>query len=153
MSVIRRQGKNAMKQLIRMLAAAAAAIVLATGVFAQSTVVPVDKEPAPKLIVEQPLPGPLARGIVYIPYRVENLRIMPLGGEAASKVSPRVGHLHITIDDLPWFIADYGQSNTIILGGMPRGQHKVLIEVVDPEGNVFTGQTVTFNSPGKVVRP
>ena len=142
-----------MKQLIKMLAAAAAAIVLATGVFAQSTVVPVDKEPAPKLIVEQPLPGPLARGIVYIPYRVENLRIMPLGGEAASKVSPRVGHLHITIDDLPWFIADYGQSNTIILGGMPRGQHKVLIEVVDPEGNVFTGQTVTFNSPGKVVRP
>jgi hypothetical protein len=151
--VIRRQGENAMKQLIRMLAAVAAAIVLATGVFAQSTVVPVDKEPAPKLIVEQPLPGPLAQGIVYIPYRVENLRIMPLGGEAASKVSPRVGHLHITIDDLPWFIADYGQSNTIILGGMPRGQHKVLIEVVDPEGNVFTGQTVTFNSPGKVVGP
>jgi hypothetical protein len=35
---------------------------------------------------------------------------------------------------------------------VPRGQHKVLIEVVDPEGNVFTGQTVTFNSPGKEVR-
>ena len=34
-----------------------------------------------------------------------------------------------------------------------RGQHKVLIEVVDPEGNVFTGQTVTFHSPGKEVRP
>jgi hypothetical protein len=25
----------------------------------------------------------------------------------------------------------------------------VLIELVDPEGNVFTGQTVTFDSPGK----
>jgi hypothetical protein len=100
------------------------------------------------LIVEPPLPGPLARGVAYIPYRVENVRILPLGGAAASKVSPRVGHLHITIDDLPWFLADYGQSNTIILGRMPRGQHKVLIEVVDPEGNVFTGQTVTFYSPG-----
>jgi hypothetical protein len=32
---------------------------------------------------------------------------------------------------------------------MPRGQHKVLIEVVDPEGNVFTRQAVTFYSPGK----
>jgi hypothetical protein len=32
---------------------------------------------------------------------------------------------------------------------MPRGQQKVLIEVVDPEGNVFTEQTVTFYSPGK----
>jgi hypothetical protein len=32
---------------------------------------------------------------------------------------------------------------------MPRGPHKVLIEVVDPEGKVFTAQTVTFESPGK----
>ena len=51
---------------------------------------------------------------------------------------------------MPW--ADYGQSNTVILW-MPRGQHKVLIELVDPEGNVFTGQTVTFDSPGKEAGP
>jgi hypothetical protein len=133
---------------IKTLAAAAACAVLATGASAQSTVVPIDNEPAPRLIVQPPLPGPLARGVVYIPYQVENLRVLPLGGAAAGNVSPRVGHLHITIDDLPWFLADYGQSNTIILGGMPRGQHKVLIEVVDPEGKVFTGQTVTFYAPG-----
>ena len=138
-----------MNLFIKTLAAAAACAVLTNGAFAQSTVVPTDNEPAPRLIVQQPLPGPLARGVVYIPYQVENLRILPLGGAAASKVSPRVGHLHVTIDDLPWFWADYGQSNTIILGGMPRGQHKVLIEVVDPEGKVFTGQTVTFHSPGR----
>jgi len=138
-----------MKLLARTFAAVAACTVLASGAFAQSTVVPIDKESAPRLIVEAPLPGPLAQNLIFIPYRVENLRILPLGGATASRVSPRVGHLHITIDDLPWFWADYGQSNTIILGGMPRGQHKVLIEVVDPEGNVFTGQTVTFNAPGK----
>jgi hypothetical protein len=40
-------------------------------------------------------------------------------------------------------------EHTVILVGVPRGQHKVLIEVMDPEGNAFTGQTVTFNSPGK----
>ena len=137
-----------MNLLIKTLAAAAACAVLANGAFAQSTVVPVDNEPAPRLVVQPPLPGPLARGVVYIPYQVENLRILPLGGAAASKVSPRVGHLHVTIDDLPWFWADYGQSNTIILGGMPRGQHKVLIEVVDPEGKVFTRQAVTFYAPG-----
>jgi hypothetical protein len=142
-----------MNLLHKTLAAVAACTVLATGAVAQNTVVPIDNEPAPRLNVEPPLSGPLARGVVYIPYRVENLRILPLGGTAASKVSPRVGHLHITIDDLPWFWADYGQSNTIILGGLPRGQHKVLIEVVDPEGKVFTGQTVTFTSPGREVRP
>ncbi len=137
-----------MNVLIKTLAAAAACAVLATDALAQSSVVPIDNEPAPKLIVQPPLPGPLARGVVYIPYQVENLRILPLGGAAAGNVSPRVGHLHVTIDDLPWFLADYGQSNTIILGGMPRGQHKVLVEVVDPEGKVFTGQTVTFYAPG-----
>jgi hypothetical protein len=114
----------------------------------QSMVVPIDDEPAPRLIVEPPLPGPLAQGVVFIPYRVENMRILAVGGAAARNVSPRVGHLHITVDDLPWLWADYGQSNTVILAGMPRGQHKVLIELVDPEGNVFTGQTVTFTAPG-----
>jgi hypothetical protein len=142
-----------MTLLINTLAAVAAAAVLATGAFGQSTVLPIDNEPAPRLIVESPLPGPLARGVVYIPYRVENLRILPLGGAAARNVSPRVGHLHITVDDLPWQWADYGQSNTIILVGMPRGEHKVLVELVDPEGNVFIGQTVTFTSPGTGSQP
>ena len=125
----------------------------ATGAFAQSTVVPIDNEPPPRLFVEPPLPGPLAQGVVFIPYRVENLPIPPVAGPAARNVSPRVGHRHITVDDLPWLWADFGQSNTIVLAGMPRGQHKVLIELVDAEGNVFTTQTVTFHSPGKEVRP
>jgi len=130
------------------LAAFAAGAVLTAGVCADSTVVSIENEAAPRLIVEQPLPGPLARGVVYIPYRVENLRILPVGGAAAQAVSPRVGHLHVSVDDLGWQWADYGQSNTIILIGMPRGEHSVLIEVVDPTGKVFTRQRVTFTSPG-----
>ncbi|PBC10618.1 DUF6130 family protein [Mesorhizobium sp. WSM3859] len=122
-------------------------------VAAQSTVVPIENEPAPKLFVEPPLPDPLAGGVVYIPYRVENLRILPVGGSAARSVSPRLGHLHVTVDDLPWAWADYGQSNTIILVGMPGGQHQVLIEVVDPEGNVFTKQTMTFHISDKKAQP
>jgi uncharacterized protein DUF6130 len=115
--------------------------------------VPINNEPAPRLIVEPPLPGPLAQGVAFIPYRVENVRILPVAGPAARNLSPRVGHLHITVDDLPWLWADFGQSNTIVLVGMPRGQHKVRIELVDPEGNVFTAQTVTFHAPGKDGRP
>ncbi len=54
----------------------------------QSTVVPIDDEPAPRLIVEPPLPGPLAQGVAFIPYRVENLRILPVGGAAATRRVP-----------------------------------------------------------------
>jgi hypothetical protein len=57
--------------------------------------------------------------------------------------------LHITVDDSPWQCPDYGQSNTIILVNLPRGEHKVLVQAVDPEGGILTAQTVTFKSPGK----
>jgi len=137
-----------MNQLTQIFAAVVASALFATSVVAQSTVFNVESEPAPSLTVQPPLPGPLARGVAYIPYRLENLRIVPVGGAAAREISPRVGHLHITLDDLPWQWADYGGSNTIILVGLPRGEHKLRIEAVDPEGRPFTARTVTFNVPG-----
>ena len=145
-----------MTMLIKTLATAAAAAILATGALAQSVgdagnppvFFPIKNEPAPKLIVDAPLPGPLARGAVLIPYRTENFRILPLFGEAASNVSPRVGHLHVTVDDSPWRWADTGGgTNTIVVVGLPPGQHKVKIELASPEHQVFTGQTVTFTVP------
>ena len=135
-------------QSLRTIAMAATLVVGSTAVCAQSTVVNIANEPAPSLTVLPPLPGPLADNVAFIPYRLENLRIVPVGGAAARDISPRVGHLHITLDDLPWQWADYGGSNTIILVGLPRGQHKVLVEAVDPEGKVFTSRSVTFTAPG-----
>ena len=95
-----------------------------------SPYVEIKNEPAPKLIVDQPLPEGLAIGVVWIQYRVENLRIVPVFGEGASKASPQVGHLHVTVDDLPWWWADASDSNTIDIAGLPVGQHKVRIELM-----------------------
>jgi len=133
----------------------ATGLLLAANAWSQdisSLVVPAENEPAPKLIVAQPLPGPLANGVAFIPYRLENLRILPIGGPGSRDVSPRIGHLHITLDDLPWQWADYGQSNTIILVNLPKGKHKVLIQAVDTDGGVLKSQTVTLKSPGKPTR-
>ena len=101
----------------------------------------IKNEPAPKLIVDPPLPEGLALGVVWIQYRVENLRIVPVFGEGATKVSPRVGHLHITVDDLPWWWADASDNNTIDIAGLPVGQHKVRIELVNANHQIFPGQT------------
>ena len=144
-----------MTMLIKTLAAVAAATVLATSAFAQSLsevrgpslFLPIENEPAPKLIVDPPLPDPLARGAVLIPYRTENFRILPVFGAGARTVSPRAGHLHVTVDDLPWHWADTSDTSTIVVVGLPAGQHKVLIELANPEHHVFTGQTVTFTVP------
>jgi hypothetical protein len=114
-----------------------------------SPYVAVEKEPAPKLIVDDPLPEGLALGVFWAQYRVENLRIVPVFGAGALQVSPRVGHLHITVDDLPWWWADASDNNTVDIAGLPPGQHKVKIELVDANHNVFPGQfrTVTFTIP------
>jgi hypothetical protein len=144
-----------MKILGRTYASVVGGLLLAANAWSQdasSLVVPRENEPAPKLLVEQPLPGPLANGVAYIPYKVENLRILPIGGPASRDVSPRVGHLHISVDDLPWQWADYGQSDTIILINLPKGEHKVRIQAVDTEGGVLTSQTVTFKAPGTSTR-
>jgi hypothetical protein len=70
-------------------------------------------------------------------------------GAGALNVSPRVGHLHITVDALSWHWADASDSNTVDLVGLPPGQHKVLIELVDAAHHVFPDQakTVTFTVP------
>jgi hypothetical protein len=142
--------------LIKTLAALAAGTLLATSAFAQSAtedagrspLVAIENEPAPKLIVDAPLPEPLARGAAVIPYRVENFRILPVLGAAAVNVSPRVGHLHVTVDDLPWYWGDFGNSNTIVVTGLPPGQHKLRIELADPTHRILTTQSVTFTVPG-----
>ncbi len=111
----------------------------------------VKDEPAPKLIVDGVLPDRLAEGVVWIQWRVENVRILPVFGKAALNVSPRIGHLHIRVDDLPWGWADASDNNTIDIAGMPPGVHKVRIDLADPNHKVFPGQskTVTFTVPGK----
>ena len=109
----------------------------------------IENEPPPKLIVDAPLPDLLDKGVVWIQYRTENVRIVPVFGKGALHVSPRVGHLHIHVDDLPWLWADSSDLGTVDMAGMPPGPHKVKIELVDANHNVFPGQvaTVTFTVP------
>ena len=106
-------------------------------------------EPEPRLIVDAPLPHLLDRGVVWIQWRAENVHIGPVFGKGALDVSPRVGHLHVHVDDLPWWWADPSNINTIDIAGMPPGPHKVRIELVNAMHQVFPGQsrTVTFTVP------
>ena len=110
----------------------------------------IENEPPPRLIVDNPLPDLLHKGVGWIRFRTENVRIVPVFGKGARGVSPRVGHLHVRVDDLPWWWADPSDTNTIDLAGMPPGEHKVRIDLVDPDHQVFPGQsrTVTFTVPG-----
>lgn len=108
-------------------------------------------EPAAKLVIDAPLAEPLAsRGAVVIPYCAQNMRISPVFGPGALTVSPRVGHIHVTVDAAPWRWAD-ASGTPIILQGLPPGPHTVLIELVNANHEVVDKGTVTFDVPVKAV--
>jgi hypothetical protein len=146
-----------MKRLAKTLATMVAATVLAAGAFAQSAqdlrgrtpFIPVGTEPPAQLIVDPPNPQALAFGVVLIQYRAENVHIVPVFGPAALNIFPRVGHLHINVDDLPWHWADASDTGTIDIKDLPPGQHTVRIDLVDGNHQLFPGQSkiVTFTVP------
>jgi hypothetical protein len=111
-----------------------------------SPLVALTNEPAPRLIVDPPLVEPLSRGLVFIQYRAENLRVVPVFGAGALDVSPRIGHVHITVDKAPWHFVD-ASGETIIVVGLPAGEHEVLVELADPTHHVIDRQLVRFTVP------
>ena len=109
-------------------------------------VVPLASEPPARLIVDPPIAEALAKGRVYIQYRAENLRIVQVFGPAALAVSPRIGHVHVTVDDTPWHWAD-ASGEQLIITGLPVGPHKVLIELVNANHRTIDQKTVSFVVP------
>ena len=106
-------------------------------------------EPPAKIVIDPPLAEPLAsRGVVVIQYCAENLHLVPVFGPNALAISPRVGHVHVSVDDAAWVWAD-ASGNPIILQGLPPGPHKVLIELVDPNHRPLDKGTIKFVVPHK----
>ena len=106
-------------------------------------------EPPAKIVIDPPLPEPLAsRGVVIIQYCAENLHLVPVFGPNALAVSPRVGHIHVSVDDASWVWAD-ASGNPIILQGLHPGLHKVIIELVDANHHPLDKGTVKFVVPEK----
>lgn len=118
----------------------------ATDSFDPAPLIPLESQPAPRLIVDTPLRAQLEKGLVVIRYRAENLRIEPVFGPAALDVSPRIGHIHVTVDDAPWHWAD-ASDEPLIIQGLPAGPHKILIELADPTHKVIDRKSIEFVIP------
>lgn len=106
-------------------------------------VVALSSEPEAKLIVDAPLPKQLAKGLVVLQYRTENLHIVPVFGAAALDVSPRIGHIHVTVDDATWHWAD-ASNEPLIIQNLTAGPHKILIELADPTHKIIDRKLVSF---------
>jgi hypothetical protein len=120
---------------------AAASSTTATGVIPRA-----EAQPPARIVVDSPLAEPLARGVVVLQYRAENIRIVPVFGAAALAVSPRIGHLHVTVDDLSWDWAD-ASGVPVIIQNFPPGPHRVLVELADANHHILDHRLVEFSVP------
>jgi hypothetical protein len=108
-----------------------------------------DSQPAAKIVVDAPLAEPLSRGVVFINYRTENLQIVPVFGQNALDVSPRIGHLHVAVDGASWVWAETS-GGPIIIAGLPEGPHKVEITPVNANHHPLDRSVVVeFTIPGR----
>jgi hypothetical protein len=141
-------------EIMRITLGAMALALCASGTFAQSAreirspagVVPLASEPPAKIIVDPPPVDWLAHGRVVIQYRAENLRIEQVFGPAALAVSPRIGHVHVIVDDAPWRWAD-ASGEPLIINGPPAGPYKIRIDLVNANHQTLDQGFVNFVMP------
>jgi hypothetical protein len=67
-------------------------------------------------------------------------------GAAACQVVPRIGHLHITVDDARWHWVD-ASGEPLIVAGLAPGPHRVLLELADPTHRVVDAAVVELEIP------
>ena len=105
--------------------------------------VQLDAEPPARITVDPPVPLQLAQGRAVIVYCTENLLIRPVYGEAAAAISPRVGHIHVTVDGGPMRWID-ASGEPLVINKLPPGPHTVLLELVDPTHRTLHSGEVSF---------
>jgi len=67
-------------------------------------------------------------------------------------VSPRIGYIHVTVDEAPWHWAD-ASGNPVIVQGLAPGRHKILIELVNADHKVIDYGTVEVTIPAPNSQP
>jgi hypothetical protein len=122
------------------------AVPTAREILGPAAFVPLAEQPPAKLIVDPPLPDQLAKGVVVIQFRTENLRMSPVFGPAALAVSPRIGHLRVTVDGAPWHWLD-ASGQPVDVGYLPPGPHKIRIELVNANGEPLAQSVLKFEVP------
>jgi hypothetical protein len=71
---------------------------------------------------------------------------VPVFGPAAAAVSPRIGHLHLTLDDASWHWG-HTSNDPVIVAVLPPGPHKILFELADANHKVLAQEVLKFEVP------
>jgi len=132
--------------IVAWLVSASAAAQTAREVLGAAAVEPLQNESPAKIVIDPPLAESLSHNRVVIQYRTENLHIVRVFGPAALAVSPRIGHVHVTVDDASWVWAD-ASGGPVILNGLTPGPHKVQVQLETASHQLLDQGSVQFTVP------
>jgi hypothetical protein len=96
--------------------------------------------------VQPPLPGPLAKGVAVVTFQTGALRVAPIYGPSAVSVVPKLGHLHVTVDDAPWHWV-HASSEPLVVQGLAAGLHTLRLDLADPDHPMLASRSVRFDVP------
>jgi len=102
--------------------------------------------PPARLVVDGPVPALLARGVLVLPFHTENLKVVALYGEAAAGVTPRAGHLHVTVDHAAWHWV-HASGEPVVIQGLAKGTHQVTLDLADANHHTLQTLEVSFEIP------
>jgi hypothetical protein len=107
-------------------------------------------EATPKLTLLPLRVDVLKDGFVYLPFKVENMTILPLyteiQGADTTKLRPKIGHLHVMVDNSGWSWI-HALTDAIYFGPLSKGSHTVSIELVDAAHSVIEVQSIKVVVP------
>lgn len=107
---------------------------------------PLRAEPPASITVYQPVTEQLSRGIAVVHFRTDNLRVRAVFGPDAVSITPRAGHLHVSVDDAPWVWA-HTSGQPVTVAGLAPGPHKIRAQLMNPNHQGLDEGTVTFEVP------
>ncbi|MGN6653427.1 DUF6130 family protein [Trinickia sp.] len=125
------------------LVSCAVALLIASPVHADQSPQPTDVAGAPRLVVDAPPNGAVVQHAAIIRFHTQNIRLLPVYGEAAVAVQPSIGHLHVTVDNASWHWV-HVSNEPVVVQGLAPGPHTVQLELADPVHHVLDRQLVTF---------
>lgn len=120
------------------------------GVVSNEQAVATNSQEQPKLTLFPLRADVLKDGYVYLPFRVDNMTLLPLyteiHGAEATQLKPAIGHLHVMVDSSGWNWI-HALNDPIYFGPLKPGKHQVTLELVDAAHTVLETQTVNLVVP------
>ena len=102
-----------------------------------------DAQQSAHLLAGAALAGPLTKGLVVIAFSTENIELVAKYGEAAQAITPRIGHLHISVDDAAWHWV-HSNNEPVVVQGLATGSHRITLELMDANHGLIETKTIAF---------